>query len=128
MLKDVAALDIFLTLNLTKNSHFKMKNKKIMKPKGKEREDAYKGEFTVIKFIMERPYGKFFECIPDVWFVDESKLICFWPPKSGKSFSLRALTGENQMIRGMYTNVKLSVKVTVSFYIFRVECVVNNLK
>lgn len=69
-----------------------MKNKKINKPKRKESENKYKGEFSVVKFIDH--IGKLFECIPDIWFVDENKEACFWPPKTGKSFSLRALTGE----------------------------------
>lgn len=68
----------------------KMKPKKINKLKLKE--NAYKGKYTVVKFI--EVGDKLFECIPDIWFVDEDKTSCFWPPKTGKSFTLRALTGE----------------------------------
>lgn len=37
---------------------------------------------------------KLFECIPDRWFVDETKTHCYWPPLSSKAFSLRAVNCE----------------------------------
>lgn len=67
-----------------------MKNKRINKPKAKEA--TYKGKFTTVKFIDRE--DKLFDCIPDIWFVDENREVCFWPPKSGKSVTLRAMTGE----------------------------------
>lgn len=68
-----------------------MKNKIIKKPK-KDRVDIYKDKFDVVKFMHRN--DKLFDCIPEIWFVDENKEACFWPPKTGKSFSLRALAGE----------------------------------
>lgn len=51
--------------------------------------------YSVIEFMHEECDDRLFECIPDSWFVDESKQLCFWPPKSGtKSLSLRAINCE----------------------------------
>lgn len=51
-----------------------------------------KGNYSVVKF--EEKKEKLFECIPDNWFVDENKEACFWPPKTGTSFTLRAMRYE----------------------------------
>lgn len=67
----------------------KSKNKK--KP---EKIKFAKELFSVVKFVEPEAIGrniKSFECIPDVWFVDEEKQMCFWPPNSKKSFILRAM-------------------------------------
>lgn len=50
-----------------------------------------KGKYSVVKFVED--IFKLFECIPDNWFVDDSKEWCFWPPK-GKSVTLRAMNYE----------------------------------
>lgn len=52
-------------------------------------------EYSVIEFEDEEISDRLFECIPDSWFVDESKRLCFWPPTCGtKSLSLRAINCE----------------------------------
>lgn len=51
--------------------------------------------YSVIEIVEEDIDDRLFECIPDSWFVDETKGLCFWPPTSGnKSFSLLALNCE----------------------------------
>lgn len=40
-------------------------------------------EYTVIEFDEESYDERMFECIPNTWFVDESKQQTYWPPKSG---------------------------------------------
>lgn len=37
---------------------------------------------------------RLFECIPDRWFVDETKKTCFWPPTTVKSFTVKAINCE----------------------------------
>lgn len=49
-----------------------------------------KGTFSVVKFLEE--YAKLFECIPDLWFYNEDKTMCYWPSKSKKSVTLRAMS------------------------------------
>lgn len=54
-----------------------------------------KSTFSVVKFPDEKDSRiKLFECIPELWFVNEEKTLCFWPPKSGKSFTLRVMNQE----------------------------------
>lgn len=73
---------------------FKMRNRKLNKPKSKkDSQNAYKGLYSTVEFT-DREYGRLFECIPDIWFYDENKDACYWPPKTGKSFTLRALNGD----------------------------------
>lgn len=51
--------------------------------------------FAVVKFVEPGDDTKSFECIPDNWFFDEGeddlRRLCYWPPKSKKSFTLRAM-------------------------------------
>lgn len=52
-------------------------------------------EYTVIEFDDEHSGERLFEGIPNSWFVDETKLSCFWPPKCGtKSLMQRAINCE----------------------------------
>lgn len=44
--------------------------------------------YSVVKF--KENGQKLFESIPDLWFLDEKRNFCYWPPK-GKSVRLRAL-------------------------------------
>lgn len=64
----------------------KMKKRK---EKPKEKFNFIKCEYAVVKFIEER--NKLFETIPENWFVDEERTTCFWPPKGGRSATLRAI-------------------------------------
>lgn len=51
--------------------------------------------YSIIEVLNEESVDRLFECIPDSWFVDETKTLCFWPPPCGtKSFSLRAINCE----------------------------------
>lgn len=50
-------------------------------------------DYTVIQFDEEED-EKLFECIPDIWFVDELRESCFFPPKTGKSYMQRAINCE----------------------------------
>lgn len=60
------------------------------KTKRKTKKFRYsKGTFSVAKFLEE--LEKLFECIPDLWFYNEEKTLCYWPPKSKKSVTLRAM-------------------------------------
>lgn len=68
-----------------------MKNKPIIKKK-QDKLNYAKDTFSVVKFINNKT--KLFECIPDIWFTSENKTSCFWPPKSKKSFTLRAMNQE----------------------------------
>lgn len=50
--------------------------------------------FAVVKFVEPRDDTKSFECIPDNWLLEEDeeeRRRCYWPPKSKKSFTLRAM-------------------------------------
>lgn len=51
-------------------------------------------KYTVVQFNDEDEVEKLFECIPDRWFIDESKSHCYWPPSTGTPFSLRAIRCE----------------------------------
>lgn len=51
-------------------------------------------KYTVIRFEDEDTPDKMFECIPDRWFLDETKTRCYWPPNTGASFKLRAIKCE----------------------------------
>lgn len=51
-------------------------------------------KYAVVRIEHEDEEEKLFECIPDRWFVDETKTSCFWPPTTGKSFHLRAISCE----------------------------------
>lgn len=51
------------------------------------------GCFTVIK-IIETNNDRLFDCVPDVWFTNEDKDSCFWPPTKGKNVAIRALKQE----------------------------------
>lgn len=51
-------------------------------------------KYTVVRLEDEDDEQKLFECIPDRWFVDETKSQCYWPPNTGKAFSLRAISCE----------------------------------
>ncbi len=52
-------------------------------------------KFAVVKFRecddVTKLLSKLFECIPELWFTDEEKTHCYWPPKSKKSITLRAM-------------------------------------
>ncbi len=62
------------------------------KPKRKSEKLRYtKGLFAVLKFIEAVNLAKLFDCVPDIWFANEEKTLCFWPPKSKKSITLRAM-------------------------------------
>lgn len=51
--------------------------------------------FTVVKFVETGNDTKLFECIPDIWFLEDDedgeRRRCYWPPKSKQSFTLRAM-------------------------------------
>lgn len=64
-------------------------NSKVKKKNAKFR--YTKGKFAVIKFYESENKIKLFDCIPDLWFADEEKNHCYWPPKSKKSVTLRAM-------------------------------------
>lgn len=67
-----------------------MKPKKAqINKKPREKLNFNKGTYAVVKFIDSN--SKLFETIPELWFIDEEKSACYWPPKSGKSFILRAM-------------------------------------
>lgn len=54
-------------------------------------------KYTVVEIEDLENLDRLFECIPDRcvgWFVDESKTCCYWPPSSGKPFSVRAINCE----------------------------------
>ncbi len=61
--------------------------KKLVKPR--EKIVFRNSEYAVIKFIENRI--KLFESIPESWFINEERTACYWPPKTGKSFKLRAI-------------------------------------
>lgn len=65
-----------------------MRKKAIVKKKT-EKLNFAKCTYSVVKFIEK--LHKLFDCIPELWFVDEFKTACFWPPRSGKSVTLRAM-------------------------------------
>lgn len=50
--------------------------------------------YSVVAFQDDCDTEKLFECIPDRWFVDESKTRCYWPPTTGKSYTVRAINCE----------------------------------
>ncbi len=45
---------------------------------------------SVVKFV-EDNNDRSFDCIPDIWFKDEYKEFCYWPPQTGRNVALRAL-------------------------------------
>ncbi|KAJ6639477.1 hypothetical protein Bhyg_12222 [Pseudolycoriella hygida] len=47
--------------------------------------------YSVVKFIEPADGTKLFECVPNLWFTDDEKSRCRWPPKSKKSVTLRAM-------------------------------------
>lgn len=51
-------------------------------------------KYSVIQFDEEEPEEKLFECIPDLWFVDENRKSCRFPPITGKSYIQRAINCE----------------------------------
>lgn len=50
-------------------------------------------KYTVVKFDDEEK-KKLFECIPDLWFVNELRESCFFPPATGKPYVQRAINCE----------------------------------
>lgn len=51
--------------------------------------------YTVVKFEFEDDENeRLFDCIPDIWFVNELKESCFFPPKTGKKYIQRAINCE----------------------------------
>lgn len=50
-------------------------------------------KYTVIKFV-DDDHGKLFECIPDLWFEDDTQTHCFFPPTTGKPYIQRAINCE----------------------------------
>lgn len=69
----------------------KQKNVNLKKKPTKDRDKIvfHKSKFAVVKFI--DVISKLFECIPESWFVNEERTACYWPPKTGRSFKLRAM-------------------------------------
>lgn len=71
-------------------------NKKTKTVKGKinkkkeEKVSFIKSPYAVVKFIEEK--NKLFESIPESWFINEEKTTCYWPPKGGRSVTLRAMS------------------------------------
>lgn len=51
-------------------------------------------KYAVVRVEDEDASEKLFECIPELWFVDENKGSCYWPPPNGKTFHLRAINCE----------------------------------
>lgn len=51
-------------------------------------------KYTVVKFEEEDLRERSFECIPDRWFLDETKTRCYWPPCIGTPFAVRAMRCE----------------------------------
>lgn len=69
----------------------KEKNENIKRKPLKPREKIVfeKSEYAVVEFIDDRI--KLFESIPESWFINEERSACYWPPKTGRSFKLRAI-------------------------------------
>lgn len=65
--------------------------KKNIKTRKKPEKRRAEGTYSIVKFLDYEKKEKLFECIPDVWFVDEEKGLCYWPPKSKKSVTLLAM-------------------------------------
>lgn len=71
------------SINMKNNSKIKKKVEKLK---------YVKETFSVVKFIDPGDGTKSFDCIPDLWFVNEEKNLCFRPPQSSKkSLTLRAM-------------------------------------
>lgn len=51
-------------------------------------------KYTVVQFDHEDEVEKLFECIPDRWFLDETKSSCYFPPSNGTNFTIRAIRCE----------------------------------
>lgn len=51
-------------------------------------------KYSVVLFHDEDTEEKLFECIPDLWFIDELRNSCFFPPKTGKPYIQRAINCE----------------------------------
>lgn len=65
-----------------------------MSSKAKRKTEKFRyirGEFSVVKFYESDFKTKLFDCIPDIWFIGEEKKLCYWPPKSKKSSTYRAM-------------------------------------
>lgn len=64
-----------------------------MKMSVKKRGKYIVNEFSVIEFLEdEESDDRLFECIPNSWFADETKTLCYWPPKCGtKTVMQRAI-------------------------------------
>lgn len=45
--------------------------------------------YAVVKFY--EVVNLLFECIPNIWFVNEEKTTCYWPPKKGLPVYVRSL-------------------------------------
>lgn len=60
-----------------------------MKTKPREKVNFNKSKYAVVRFMEDS--SKLFESIPELWFINEEKTACYWPPKSGRSFTLRAI-------------------------------------
>lgn len=73
-----------------------MKAKKVnlkRKPsKPREQIVFQKSKYAVVEFVDDRI--KLFEGIPELWFVNEERNAFYWPPKTGRSFKLRAINQE----------------------------------
>lgn len=70
-----------------------------MKRKGSGKIQTTKKRFVVHKYSVvlfddEEESEKLFECIPDLWFVDDLRESCFFPPKTGKPYMQRAINCE----------------------------------
>lgn len=65
-----------------------MARRKKLKPINKSASEDY----SVVKFYEND--SLLFECIPNVWFTDEEKTSCYWPPKTGATVWARALKRE----------------------------------
>lgn len=50
---------------------------------------SFDGCYTVIKLYENDT--TLFDCIPDIWFTDESQESCYWPPSKEKNVAIRAL-------------------------------------
>lgn len=66
--------------------------KRNMKKKKPEKLVRANGTYSTVKFVDPEQMSKLFDCIPDIWFVNEEKTLCFWPPKSKKSVTLLAMS------------------------------------
>lgn len=80
-----------------------------------------KSEYAVVEFIDDR--SKLFEGIPELWFVNEERTACYWPPKKGRSFKLRAIDQDTpDWDWDIYECIVVSEGHGIHLFLFLIEC------